>query len=120
MDKEAEYLFLDDEILRLQNRKRQIDLAMKKVELQMDELKKQMVQEFLEDGVVPTKLTLKKIPPKPIITDESLIPDKYKKTKIEIDKAAINKAVKEGSVIGGVVLDNGGYTIAIKAQKESK
>lgn len=60
-------------------------------------------------------LSVKKVPPKPIITDETKIPKKFLRTKTEVDKTAINKAFKEGEAIPGVSLDNGGYTIARSA-----
>jgi hypothetical protein len=43
---------------------------------------------------------------RPMITDESAIPDEYKKTVISVDKVAINQAVKDGVVIPGVELSN--------------
>lgn len=43
---------------------------------------------------------------RPTVTDETLIPDQYKKTVVTIDKTAINAAVKEGVVIPGVELSS--------------
>jgi seryl-tRNA synthetase len=42
-----------------------------------------------------------------VISDESAIPDEYKKTKIEVspDKTAIKKAIKEGAIIPGASLE---------------
>lgn len=56
-----------------------------------------------------------RVNPKPIISDESKIPDKYFKTEKSIMKAEINKAIKDGEVIAGVTYDNGGYALTRKA-----
>lgn len=56
-----------------------------------------------------------KVNPKPIVTDESKIPDKFWKVTKSIKKAELNQAVKDGEVIEGVTLDNGGYTLTRKA-----
>lgn len=56
-----------------------------------------------------------KVNPKPIITDESKIPEKFWKVTKSIKKAELNQAVKDGEVIEGVTLDNGGYTLTRKA-----
>ena len=59
-------------------------------------------------------VTVKNVPPKPVVSNELLVPKEYKKTKEYIDKVAINKAIKEGASIDGVTLDNGGKTIQIR------
>lgn len=59
-------------------------------------------------------VTIKAVPPKPVVTDESKIPDNYIKTTTSIDKAAINAAVKNGASIPGVSMDNGGVTTQIR------
>ena len=60
-------------------------------------------------------LTVKDVPPKPIITEESAIPAQYwKQADPVIDKAAINKAVKDGEAIPGVTLSNGGTSLQIR------
>lgn len=59
-------------------------------------------------------VSLRAVAPKPVIQDESQIPDEYKKTTVSIDKTAINQAVKDGKTIAGVVMDNGGTTISIR------
>lgn len=60
--------------------------------------------------------TIRAVAPKPIITDEALVPEAYKKIAVSIDKTAINKAVKDGEAIPGVALDNGGETISIRTK----
>jgi hypothetical protein len=54
--------------------------------------------------------------PKPIIIDESLIPDQFKKVSYSIDKTKINEAVKNGETIPGVIMDNGGITLTIRTK----
>lgn len=53
-------------------------------------------------------------PPKPVVTDESKVPDEYKKK--VIDKTAINQAVKDGKQIEGVSMDNGSETITVRTK----
>lgn len=115
MTPEEEYLRLSDVEFALENSKRALDDRLRKVRIEMDNLKLKIVEEYLEDGVCPFNLTIRKVSPKVIITDESLIPDEFKKTTVTIDKIKLNKAVKDGD-IAGTTLDNGGYTVAIKAQ----
>lgn len=60
--------------------------------------------------------TIKTVPPRPYVVDESLVPPEYTKTKIAIDKTAINAAVKLGKSIPGVAMDNGGVTLQIRTK----
>ncbi len=50
------------------------------------------------------------------VLDESKIPEKYFKIEKKIDKAEINKAVKDGEVVEGVILDNGGESLMIRSK----
>lgn len=60
-------------------------------------------------------VTVKRTPPKPVISDESLIPAKFFKTPAPVlDKTAINAAAKDGEVIPGVTFDNGGISLQIR------
>ena len=60
-------------------------------------------------------VTLKDVPPKPIISDEAAIPAEYWKTPDPVlDKAKINKAAKDGESIPGVVMDNGGHSLQVR------
>lgn len=113
---EQEYLRLTDVELRLENSKRELDKRLAETRRLMEDAKRAIVEEYLEHGVVPMNLTIKKVPPKPVITDEDKIPDRFWKVKREIDKAALNKAVKNGVTFEGVTMDNGNYTVAIRAQ----
>ena len=59
-------------------------------------------------------LTVKPVPPKPIIEDESLIPAEFwKPAAPTLDRAAINKAAKDGA-LPGVTMSNGGETLQIR------
>ena len=49
-----------------------------------------------------------------MITDETAIPDEYRKTVVSIDKAKINSDVKHGVVIPGVEMSNGPGTLTIR------
>lgn len=62
-------------------------------------------------GIAGT-VTKKTNPSKPIVIDENLVPDAYKK-KI-IDKTAINEAIKNGAIIDGVSFDNGSESIIVR------
>lgn len=61
-------------------------------------------------------VSVRDVPPKPIVTDEASVPDEYKKTTVSIDKTKINQAVKDGLQISGVALDNGGKTLTIRVK----
>lgn len=64
-------------------------------------------------GVAGT-VSLRTNAPKPIIQDESKIPDDYFEHKKVLRKSDINKAIKDGYSIDGVVMDNGGQSIMIR------
>jgi hypothetical protein len=59
-------------------------------------------------------VSVREVKPKPIVQDENKVPNEYKKTTVSIDKTAINKAVKDGKTIAGVVMDNGSTTLTIR------
>jgi len=60
-------------------------------------------------------VTVKRTPPKPVISDESLIPARFFKTPAPVlDKTSINAAVKDGEAIPGVTMDNGGISLQIR------
>lgn len=61
-------------------------------------------------------ISVSNVKPKLIITDESLIPEKFLKVKKEINKSDINKAFEEGEEIPGTSLDNGGTTTTIRSK----
>lgn len=119
MNLEDEYLRLSDVELKLENSKRQLDDRLRKVRIEMDAIKAKIIEEFLEDGVVPFNLTIKKVPPKPIVTDESKVPNHFWKLERKLDKAGINATIKNGYQIDGVSMDNGSYTVILKAIKDA-
>lgn len=59
-------------------------------------------------------VSIRDVAPKPIVTDESKVPDEFKNA--VIDKAAINQAVKDGLQIEGVSMDNGGVSVTIRVK----
>lgn len=113
-----EYLQNDDELIRLRNEKRRIDAEIKRLEIRQEQIKAQMIEEYLEHGVLPEQdmLHIRKVPPAVVVTDETKIPDRFFKIERKLDKRALNEAFKSGETIDGVTLDNGGYTIAIRNQ----
>jgi hypothetical protein len=62
-------------------------------------------------------LTVKDVRPKPIISDEALIPATFwRQPDPELDKKAINDAAKSGKKIPGVTMSNGGTSLQIRRQ----
>lgn len=60
-------------------------------------------------------ISLKAVPPKAIITDESQIPSDYFETPPpKLNKTAVAAALKDGRDIPGATLSNGSTTIAIR------
>lgn len=72
-------------------------------------------QEKTYNGVAGT-VNVRTNPPKPIIIDESAIPDDYKKTTVSIDNALVNYAMKNGYDVPGVSMDNGSVSIVIRTK----
>lgn len=64
----------------------------------------------LPDG----KVSIVNSPDKVIVVDESAVPDAFCKITREPNKIAIKNAIKSGQYIPGVVLSNGGTSIAIR------
>jgi hypothetical protein len=59
-------------------------------------------------------ISRKKVPPKAIVLEEADIPTEYLKTKVEVDKTKVLKALKDGTDVPGATLSNGGTTIQIR------
>jgi hypothetical protein len=111
------YLRLDDEILEIRNVMRRLTDNLRALEGQQNEVKEQMIAEYLNDGVLPDDgLIVKKIPPKLIVTDENKLPEKFFKIERKLNKAELNKEWKAGNLYAGTTIDNGGYTLAIKGK----
>lgn len=67
---------------------------------------------------VPTPavtISLRKVPPSVLVTEEVLVPSKFWKTQPpKLSKTAVAKALKDGEAVPGASLSNGGMTIALK------
>jgi hypothetical protein len=59
-------------------------------------------------------LSVRRVPPKPIVTDEAAVPDDLCKVTRRPDMTAIKAGVESGAVIPGVSLDNGGNSLTIR------
>lgn len=117
---EDEYLLNDDELLRLRAEKKQyvdfVDGKIKQLEHKQEVLKEAIIREYHEQGVCPSGIIhIKKIPRGVIVTDETKIPEQFFKIERKLDKKTLNEAVKGGETIDGATLDNGGYTLMIRA-----
>lgn len=99
-----------------QTKIRQIDAQIKELELKaVDQLIEEREQGSTGHIVGNTVYAYMRVNPKPIVVDESKIPDRFWKVEKSIKKAEINQAIKNGEVIDGVIMDNGGYTLTRKA-----
>lgn len=87
--------------------------------------RKQRIRALIEQAMLISELptakrptatiTVKRTPPKPVISDESLIPSRFYKTPAPVvDKTAINKAVADGEAVPGVTMDNGGISLQVR------
>ena len=91
--------------------KKQIEaLEMKAIEKLIEEKEQGSVGHIVGNTVY----SYMRVNPKPIISDESKIPDRFWKIEKSIKKAEINQAIKDGDVIEGVTFDNGGYALTRK------
>lgn len=61
-------------------------------------------------------VSIRDVPPKPEVREESLLPEKYWKISKSVDKAKINADIKDGKKIPGVGMDNGNVTISIRTK----
>lgn len=59
-------------------------------------------------------ISLKAVPAKVIVTDETVIPSKYWKMEPKLDKQAIKSDLKDKQDIPGTQLSNGGETIQVR------
>lgn len=94
----------------------------KVIKQQIEALEMKAIEKLIEEKehgstghiVGNTVYSYMRVNPKPIISDESKIPEKYWKIEKSIKKSEINQAIKDGEVIDGVTFDNGGYTLTRK------
>ena len=61
-------------------------------------------------------ISLTKATPNPTVADESAVPDRFFRTRREIDKNAINAAVKAGEEIPGVVVPNAATRLTVRVK----
>lgn len=59
-------------------------------------------------------VSVRKVPPKVLVTEEADLPPSYLKTKVEPDLKAIGEALKDGTDVPGATLSNGSETISIR------
>jgi hypothetical protein len=59
-------------------------------------------------------LSVRDVPPKPIVTDEAAVPLVFKKATWKPDMAPIKAGVESGAAIPGVSFDNGGNSLTIR------
>ena len=94
----------------------------KEIKKQIETLEMKAIEKLIEEKeqgsvghiVGNTVYSYMRVNPKPIISDESKIPDRFWKIEKSIKKAEINQAIKDGDVIEGVTFDNGGYALTRK------
>lgn len=59
-------------------------------------------------------LSLRNVPPKPIVTDEDALPDEFVKLIRKPDMAAIKAGVEAGRAVSGVSFDNGSLSLTVR------
>lgn len=90
--------------------------AEKRVETIRTMIEQAMLVADLGKAKRPTAtLTVKAVPPKPVITDEAMVPPEYwRQPDPVLDKTKLNAAVKGGAKIPGVTMSNGGTSMQIR------
>jgi len=69
----------------------------------------------LEKLVLPeATISLRRVPPKPIVTDETALPDDFCKFVRRPDMAAIKAEVEAGRAVSGTSLDNGSVSLTVR------
>lgn len=61
-------------------------------------------------------LSVRRVAPKPIVTDEAAVPEEYCKVIRKPDMAAIKAGVESGAAVPGVTFDNGGTSLTIRTK----
>lgn len=59
-------------------------------------------------------ISIRDVPPKPIVSDEAAVPDELCRFKRAPDMAAIKAELEAGRAVSGVSLDNGGVSLTIR------
>lgn len=84
------------------------------------ERRREAIQAFLEcaklDKLMLPEATLsvRRVPPKPIVSDEQAVPDDLCRVKKTPDMAAIKAALETGRAVSGVTLDNGSVSLTVR------
>lgn len=92
-NQEASSKAFDEEIKRMKERKQAIDNNVKRMKLSLQNAMVEIGKTKFKTDLF--SFNIQKNQPSVEIIDESLIPDEFKKVKIEFDKAAIKKAEEE-------------------------
>lgn len=92
-NQEASSKAFDEEIKRMRERKQAIDNNVKRMKLSLQNAMVEIGKTKFKTDLF--SFNIQKNQPSVEIIDESLIPDEFKKVKIEFDKAAIKKAEEE-------------------------
>lgn len=105
-----ELIFLRENDLRL------IENALAPLRSKQKLLQEKVVLEMQETGCLRAECggvsySMMRVNPKPIIIDESAIPEDFFRVKREVNKNKINDEYKKGNTVPGVSLDNGGWTL---------
>lgn len=108
----------DEEIKRLQSRKRTFDNAEKRVRGYVQSVIESLAlatngkTQKLEGKIVTFSLRAK--PPSVEITDESAIPVEYKHITFTVSKTLVKEALEQGTDVPGADLSIGGYCLVVK------
>ena len=92
----------------------------KRVEARQEKLRGLIEQALLVADIPQVKLptatiSVARVPPKPLIDDESAIPSEFWVPQApKLDKNAVNTAVRDGRIVPGVTMTNGGTTLKIR------
>ena len=89
------------------------DLELKAIEILQSEKEQGSKGRIVENTIYGLKWN----PPKPIVTDETKLPDRFFKIEKTLKKAELNKAIKDGETFEGVTIDNGSFSLT-RAAKE--
>lgn len=103
---------IDVRIAELKARQDRIDMS---VQARRELIMRLMDDAGLPKAVLPTAtISVRPAAPKALCIDENETPPEYWRTKVEPDKSAIAKALKNGTPVAGWSLSNGGQSLQIR------